>query len=84
MCSQEKADTKPSQGDHWINGLSLDGKDFEGPANFSNGFPSFSKNSALGPSPSTDKGTSNLIILLVKISSPRKSSLIFSLPLRVN
>ena len=44
MCSSpENGDklTKPSRGDHWINGLSLDGKDFEGPANFSNGFPSF-------------------------------------------
>ena len=35
--------TKPVPDDHWINGLLLDGKDFEGPANFSNGFPSFSQ-----------------------------------------
>ena len=35
--------TKPVLGDHWINGLLLDGKDFEGPANFSNGFPAFSQ-----------------------------------------
>ena len=76
--------TKPVPDDHWINGLLLDGKDFEGPAIFPMVFQVFPKNSALGPSPSTDKGTSNLIILLVKISSPRKSSLIFSLPLRVN
>ena len=35
--------TKPVPGDHWINGLLLDSKDFEGPANFSNGFPGFSQ-----------------------------------------
>ena len=76
--------TKPVPGDHWINGLLLDSKDFEGPASFPTVFQVFPKNSALGPSPSTDKGTSNLIILLIKISGPRKSSLIISLPLRVN
>ena len=76
--------TKPVPGDHWINGLLLDGKDFEVPANFSNGFPGFSQKECIGAIPSTDKGRSNLIILLVKISSPRKSSLIFSLPIRVN
>ena len=32
---------KPVPGDHWINGLLLDGKDFEVTANFSNGFPGF-------------------------------------------
>ena len=76
--------TKPVPDDHWINGLLLDGKDFEVPANFSNGFPGFSQKECIGVIPSTDKGRSNLIILLVKISSPRKSSLIFSLSLRVD
>ena len=90
MCSsQENADklTKPSRGDHWINGLLLDGQDFEFPANFSNSFPIvfqvFPKNAASGAAPSSDNGTSNLMILLVKISSGRKSSLIFSLTLKV-
>ena len=35
--------TNPVLGDHWINRLLLDSKDFEGPANFSNGFPGFSQ-----------------------------------------
>ena len=74
---------KPSLGDHWINGLSLDGKDFEGPAIFSNNFQVFPKKAALGAAPRSDNGTSNLMILLIKISSGRKSSLIFSLTLKV-
>ena len=85
MCSsQEKADklTKPSRGDHWINGLSLDGKDFEFPI-FPIVFQVFPKNAASGAAPRSDNGTSNLMILIVKISDYRKSSLIFSLTLKV-
>ena len=40
-------------------------------------FSAFPKNSASVPSPSTDNGTSKLIDVLVKISSYKKSSLIF-------
>ena len=86
MCSsQEKADklTKPSRGDHWINGLLLDGQDFEFPANFSNSFPSFPKNAALVASPS--KGACYLIslLLVIKVLCHRKSSIKFSLHLSV-
>ena len=69
--------TKPLRGDHWINGAFDDGRDFEHATNFSTDFPSFPKNSASLPSPSTDNRTSRLIHLLVKISSYKKSSLIF-------
>ena len=42
--SLENADKaiKPLRGDPWINGAFDDGKDFEEPANFYNGFSSFS------------------------------------------
>ena len=69
--------TRPLWGDPWVNGAFDDGKDFEHVTNFSTDFPSFPKNSASLPSTSTDNGTSKLIDLLVKISSYRKSSLIF-------
>jgi len=36
-------------------------------------FQVFPKNTASGAAPSSDNGTSNLMILLVKISSGRKS-----------
>ena len=71
------------RGDPWINGAFDDGKDFEEPAICPMAFHVFPKNSASVPSPSSDNGTSNLMILLVKISSGRKSSLIFSLTLKV-
>ena len=64
--------TKPLRGDPWVNGAFDDGKDFQGPSNFFNGFPTFPKHSASVPSPSTDNGTSKLIDLLVKISSYRE------------
>ena len=47
-------------------------------------FQVFPKNAASGAAPSSDNGTSNLMILLVKISSGRKGSLIFSLTLKVS
>ena len=45
-------------------------------------FQVFPKNVESGAAPRSDNGTSNLIILLVKISSHRKSPLILSLHLR--
>ena len=35
--------TRPLWGDPWVNGAFDDGKDFQGPSNFFNGFPSFSQ-----------------------------------------
>ena len=46
-------------------------------------FQVFPKNAASEASPSPHKGTCNLITLLIKVSSHRKSSLIFSLHSRV-
>ena len=69
--------TKPLRGDPWVNGAFDDGKDFGKATIFPIVFSAFPKNSASVPSPSTDNGTSKLIDLLVKISSYRKSSLIF-------
>ena len=54
--------TKPVPGDHWINGLLL--KILKDQQIFSMVFQIFTKTSALGPLPSTDKGTRQHKILI--------------------